>query len=299
MKHWQEFTYSASDGLRLAGRRYGWENRGSVPVVCLSGLSRNSRDFHELAMHLSTEAGTRRRVLTLDYRGRGRSQYDPNWQNYNLVVEADDVIQGLVAAGLQHAHFIGTSRGGLICMLLAGMRPGIMHSVILNDVGPEIAGAGLVRIKKSLEAEHTARDWADAAEQLKRAGERDFPNRSQSGWERHARMIYRENGNAHAGGKPGLVRDFDPKLGKTLAEIDLDSPLPTMWAQFAGLAKHPLMLIRGKNTDLLDETAVQKMAGMHPAMERMEIPDAGHVPDLGERPLAERIAAFLEANDTP
>lgn len=298
MEHWQEFVYSAFDGLKLSGRRYGWENRDAVPVVCLSGLSRNSRDFHELAMYLSSEAETRRRVLALDYRGRGNSQYDRNWQNYNLVVEADDVIQGLVAAGLHHAHFIGTSRGGLICMLLAGMRPGIMQSVVLNDVGPEIAGAGLVRIKKSLEADHTAKDWADAAEQLKLAGERDFPRRSQSDWERHARMIYRENGNAPARGKPGLVRDFDPKLGKTLAEIDLDSPLPTMWAQFAGLAKRPLMLIRGKNSDLLDEAAVQKMAGMHPSMERIEVPDAGHVPDLGESALAERIASFFDRNDT-
>ena len=134
--------------------------------------------------------------------------------------------------------------------------------------------------------------WA-ATERLKLAGERDFPRRSLSDWERHARMIYRENDK-----KPGLVRDFDPKLNKTLAEIDLDSPLPTMWAQFAGLAKHPLMLIRGKNTDLLEESTVQKMAEMHPGMERMEIADAGHVPDLGERPLAERVATFFEANDT-
>ena len=293
MEHWRELTYSASDGLKLSGRCYGWVNRAAVPVVCLSGLSRNSRDFHELALYLSAEAQTPRRVLTLDYRGRGRSQYDPNWQNYNLGIEADDAIQGLVAAGLQHGHFIGTSRGGLICMLLAAMRPGIMQSVILNDIGPEIAGAGLVRIKKTLEADHTARDWAEATERLKLAGERDFPKRSLSDWERHARMIYRENDK-----KPGLVRDFDPKLNKTLAEIDLDSPLPTMWAQFAGLVKHPLMLIRGKNTDLLEESTVQKMAEMHPGMERMEIADAGHVPDLGEKPLAERVAAFLDANDT-
>ena len=293
MQHWRELTYSAFDGLKLAGRCYGWENAKAVPVVCLSGLSRNSRDFHELAMYLSREAETKRRVLTLDYRGRGRSQYDANWQNYNPVIEADDAIQGMVAAGLQHAHFIGTSRGGLICMLLAAMRPGIMQSVILNDIGPEIAGAGLVRIKKTLEAAHSARDWADATERLKLAGERDFPTRSPADWERHARMIYRENDK----GKPGLLRDFDPKLNKTLAEIDLDSPLPTMWAQFAGLAKHPLMLIRGKNTDLLDESTVRKMAEMHPGMERIEVPDAGHVPDLGERPIAERVAAFLDKND--
>lgn len=293
MEHWQEFTYSAFDGLKLSGRRYGWHHTDRLPVVCLSGLSRNSRDFHELAVHLSGKADTPRRVLTLDYRGRGRSQYDADWQNYNPATEADDVIHGMVAAGLQHAHVIGTSRGGLICMLLAAMRPGIMQSVVLNDIGPEIAGAGLVRIKKTLEGDQTARDWADAAERLKLAGERDFPKRSLADWERHARMIFRVKED----GSRRLVRDFDPNLNKTLAEIDLDSPLPTMWPQFAGLANHPLMLIRGKNSDLLEEATARKMAEVHPRMEWVEVGDAGHVPDLGEPALAERIAAFFDRNE--
>ncbi|MCB1385755.1 MAG: alpha/beta hydrolase [Nitratireductor sp.] len=289
MQQWQDFTYSASDGLRLAGRQYGWAHRGAAPVVCLSGLSRNSADFHELALHLANHDETPRRVLTLDYRGRGKSAYDPNWENYSPVVEADDCIQGMTAAGLSHAHIVGTSRGGLIAMLLAGIRPGMMISVTLNDIGPELAGSGLVRIKKSLESDYVAESFEDAAERMKRAGERDFPKRSDADWLHHARKLYKEND----GRKGGVIRAYDRNLARTLAAIDLDSPLPTLWPQFAGLNKHPVLLLRGANTDLLEDATVERMRQVHPGMAFANLPDEGHAPDVGLPGTAERIAAFL------
>src|SRR5680860_1844526 len=100
MQAWQEFHYRSVDDLKLAGRKYGWNNHGNSAVVCLPGLTRNAADFHELAVHLSQDKTSPRRVLALDYRGRGLSQYDKNFNNYSILREAEDVLQGIVAAGL-------------------------------------------------------------------------------------------------------------------------------------------------------------------------------------------------------
>lgn len=287
MSDWQDFSYTSTDGLRLAGRKYGWENRNAMPVVCLSGLTRNSADFHDLAIHLSQKAEVKRRVLCLDYRGRGKSDYDKNWLNYSIFMEADDVVQGVTAAGLEHADFIGTSRGGLIIMLLAAMKPGLLSSVVMNDIGPEIDGPGLVRIKKMLEGStNSESDWKSAAETLKRFGSHEFPNRDDADWERQARLIYVEKD-----GK--LVKNYDPKLVNTMKAIDLDVRLPSMWPQFTGLRKIPLMLIRGNNTTLLAEKTVQQMTEIHPDMKIFNVPDQGHAPDLGTDGLPEKIEMFL------
>ncbi len=289
MTEWQEFRYSSTDGLALAGRKYGWENSGAQAVVCLPGLSRNSADFHELSMHLAYGAETGFRILCLDYRGRGNSQYDKNWGNYNVLREADDVIQGVVAAGLEHATFIGTSRGGLIIMALAAMKPGLLQAVVMNDIGPEIDGPGLVRIKKMIEGSKDPANWKEATDVARQIGKRDFPKRDDAEWERQARLIFKEEGNK-------LVRNYDPALMNTLKAIDLDVRLPTLWPQFTGLRQIPLMLIRGENTDLLLQTTVDKMREIHPAMGVITVADQGHAPDLGSEGLPEKIASFIMKN---
>ncbi len=285
-RQWEEFTYTSFDGLTLAGRKYGWQHRDALPVVCLAGLTRNSSDFHDLAVHLSQHAPTRRRVLCLDYRGRGMSSHDKNWENYNVLTEANDAVDGITAAGLEHAALVGTSRGGLIIMMLAAMKPAIMHKVVMNDVGPEIDGPGLVRIKKMMEGSLVASNWKDAAEALKSYGKRSFPKWSDDEWERQARLIYHEE-------KGRLVRNYDPKLLNVMRAVDLDARLPSLWPQFTGLRNIPLMLIRGENTDLLAEQTVEKMQEIHSKMKVVNVPDQGHAPDLGSAGLPEKIGAFL------
>lgn len=133
--------YSASDGLMLYVRDYGRDNPATAtsnPVVCLPGLTRNSADFHRLAISLSQSVEAPRRVLCFDYRGRGNSAWDNEKSNYNILVEADDILSGCAALGLKHADFIGTSRGALIIMALAAIRPAVLSAVILNDCGPVI-----------------------------------------------------------------------------------------------------------------------------------------------------------------
>ena len=165
--NWQQFVCSSSDGLKLAARKYGWHNQSPITVVCLAGLTRNSADFHELACFLSSEEGGAFWVFAIDYRGRGDSEYDRDWTNYDLLVEAADVVAMMDAAGLEHVHIIGTSRGGMIAMVLSATRPGMLKSVVLNDVGPVIDGAGLVRIKRSLENMRSPKNWPEAVEGLK------------------------------------------------------------------------------------------------------------------------------------
>jgi len=173
-------------------------------------------------------------------------------------------------------------------MALAAMKPGLMHKIVMNDVGPEIDGAGLVRTKKMIESAGDEGDWQAAANSIKAYGEHDFPNWTDEDWMKKARLIFREDGNR-------LVRDYDPKLINTLKAIDLDAPLPSLWPQFTGLRKMPLMLIRGANTHLLSQSTVEKMRSIHPAMEVVSIADQGHAPDLGSAGLPQRIEAFLAA----
>ncbi len=143
--------YDAPDGLKLYARVYEPAREvDSLPLVCLPGLTRNARDFHELALVLSEHPETPRRVISFDYRGRGLSAYDPDFTHYNIGTEAGDVIAGLGVLGIDRAVFLGTSRGGLIIHILAAIAPQLLAGVIFNDIGPEIAPAGLLQISQYL-----------------------------------------------------------------------------------------------------------------------------------------------------
>jgi len=283
---WTRFNYSAQDGMKLAARLYGWENRGPLPVICLAGLTRNSADFHELATYLAHKAPVRRRVFCPDYRGRGMSAWDENWENYNPLVETGDVLAGAAAAGIGEAVVVGTSRGGMIAMIISALRPGLMRGAVLNDVGPEIEGRGLVRIRNYVEKGRDFPSWRQAVEALRQTGESQFPRYSQDDWEKQAKLIFEQK-------KGSVVRRYDPRLTRTLASINLDNPLPAMWAQFSGLRAIPVLAIRGERSDLLTEETLEKMRAAHPGMRSITVADQGHAPDLGQPELAERIAAFV------
>lgn len=285
-----EHFYSAQDGLRLYARVYGDERLTVLPAICLPGLTRNSRDFHELALHLSRDSKIPRQVITFDFRGRGRSAYDAEWQNYNVLTEANDVLAGLTALGFAHGHFIGTSRGGLVMHVLAAMRPAVMKSGILNDVGPVIEGEGLTLIRAYLERAPKPKSW-DEARALQKAVLADpFPALGDGDIERMTQAIFRDEN-----GVP--VADFDPALLKTLMSVDLSAPLPEFWPQFVGLTAMPLMVLRGANSRLLSARTVAKMKEFCPHLETVEVPDQGHAPLLETGDLPKRITAFLAKAD--
>ena len=141
----EDIYYTSRDGLRLHARRYpasGGTGRHARPALCLPGLTRNGRDFHDLAVALSKRSHTPRTVYTIDYRGRGLSDFDPDWRNYALQTEMLDVIDFITLRGLHDAALIGTSRGGLITMLLASTQPTAIGAAVLNDIGPVIEHEG-------------------------------------------------------------------------------------------------------------------------------------------------------------
>lgn len=286
-----DFFYSANDGLELHARVYdAGAAAGALPVVCLPGLTRNARDFHELALHLSAGAATRRRVIAFDYRGRGLSARDRNWRNYDPLIEAGDVMAGLAALGVGHAAFVGTSRGGLIVFALAAMRPALLKAVVLNDIGPVVEGAGLVQIRAYLERAPRPRDMAEAAALQKAVQGTAFPALTDADWQRMAAAFYSEKN-----GRP--VADFDPALLKTLKGIDLSKPLPQAWPQFLALRAVPLMVIRGENSSLLSADTLREMAKQHPDMRSVTVSGQGHAPLLETAGLPDKISAFLDSAD--
>lgn len=281
-----DFFYSAPDGLKLHARVYEGGSSGALPVICLPGLTRNARDFHELALNLSQDATLARRVICFDYRGRGQSAYDPDWQNYDPMVETSDVMAGLTALGVEHGAFIGTSRGGLIIMALAAMRPALLKAVVLNDIGPVVEGAGLAQIRAYLERAPKPADFKEAVAIQRSAQQGIFTSLSDEDWERATRAIYRDEK-----GKP--VPDFDPALLKRLKGVDLSKALPELWPQFMGLAGIPVLAIRGANSKLLSAETLEEMKRRHPDLEAVTVAGQGHAPFLETAGLPRKIEAFL------
>ncbi|MBZ9905217.1 alpha/beta hydrolase [Mesorhizobium sp. BR115XR7A] len=282
-----DFFYAAPDGLRLHARVYGEANSAHWPVVCLPGLTRNARDFHELALYLSTRSAFARKVIAFDYRGRGQSAYDPDVSHYNVGVEAGDILAGLTALGIKQAAFIGTSRGGLIIHVLGAMQPAALKAIVLNDIGPVIEPAGLDHIRAYLDPTPRPKSRAETVDALRDTHSSDFPALASADWERMASALYRETDQ-------GLMPDFDPRLVETLAALDLSKKLPDLWAQFEALAVMPMLVIRGASSRLFSVETLEEMKKRHPNLEAITVEGQGHAPFLETGSLPIAVAAFLD-----
>jgi pimeloyl-ACP methyl ester carboxylesterase len=277
---------SAQDGLRLHVRTYGERTAARLPVMCLPGLTRTEADFEPLARALAGDAKRPRFVAALDSRGRGRSQHDRDPDNYNLAIELADVLAVLAALEFGPMVFIGTSRGGILTMLLAAARPTALAAAILNDVGPVIEGQGLMRIKSYVGKLPQPKTFAEGAEILRRLFDAQFPTLVEADWLNAAHLTWEERDGL-------LVTTHDPQLAKTLAGVDLDRPLQPLWAEFDALARVPLMVIRGANSDILSPTTVVEMQARRPDLVLVEVPDQGHPPLLRESETVSRIVDFI------
>ena len=274
---------SAPDGLRLHARCYGRRSTPALPVVCLPGLARTAEDFAALATALS---GDGRRVIALDYRGRGLSDYDRDPSRYNFQVELADVLAVITALDCQPAVFVGTSRGGILLMLLAAVRPTAIAGAVLNDIGPVIEPKGLMRIKGYVGKLPQPTSYEEGGEILRRLFDAQFPKLGRDDWLASAHRAFKlENG--------ALVPTYDVNLAKTLEGVDFDKPFPPLWKEFDALANIPLMVIRGANSDLLSTATVEAMAARRQAMDMLEVPDQGHAPLLAEADTIARIGDFV------
>ncbi|MBU2583582.1 MAG: alpha/beta hydrolase [Alphaproteobacteria bacterium] len=275
------------DGLRLYGRHYPATRSAKTPVLCLAGLTRNSKDFHDLASSLCS-GPEGRPVYTLDYRGRGKSDWDRNWKNYAVPIEALDVIDFLAFAELKEVAVVGTSRGGLVTMIMAALQPSSISSVVLNDIGPVIERDGLMRIAGYVGRVPLPRDWREARNVVRDVNKRSFTGLNDEMWDEIARQWYNEKR-----GKPSP--GYDPQLKYALSV--LDGPVPELWGQFEALKRVPVLVIRGQNTDLLSEKTIERMAQRHPRLERFTVPNEGHAPFLKDRPTQQVIAEFFDRAD--
>lgn len=285
----KERFVTAQDGLRLHVREDGPCTASALPVVCLPGLARTVADFDSLAPALAN-GDPPRRLIAIDSRGRGRSDYDKNPANYNLAVELGDVVGILTALEIGSAIFVGSSRGGLLTMLLAVAHPTAVAGAVLHDIGPVIEPKGLARIKSYVGKLPQPRDYADGAEILRRLFDAQFPKFTAEQWLAAAHRTWKNEGSK-------LLPTYDVRLSRTLAEIDIERPLPAMWNEFDALMRVPVLVIRGANSDILSAATAAAMAERHPGMEFVEIPDEGHVPTLDNPDLIQRIGEFLRICD--
>lgn len=286
--NFRELSLRVRDGLRLYARHYPAPGSDRKPVLCLAGLTRNSRDFHDLATHLS-QGPRARPVYTLDYRGRGKSDWDRNWKNYAVPVEALDVLDFLTFAELKEVAVIGTSRGGLVSMLMAAAQPSAISLVVLIDIGPVIERDGLMRIASYVGRVPLPRDWTEATNIARDVNKRSFPDIEERVWEEVARQWFNEKR-----GKP--APGYDPMLKNALSV--LDGPVPELWPQFEALTRVPVLVVRGENSDILSAETVARMAERHATLEQFTVPSQGHAPLLKDRATQEAIAMFIQRIDS-
>jgi pimeloyl-ACP methyl ester carboxylesterase len=286
MAQFDEITWRSADGLTLYARDYPGE-AGKTPVVCIHGLTRNSKDFEDLAPRIQA---TSRRVLVVDVRGRGRSDRDPIPQNYHPGTYATDIAALLAQQLIPQAIFIGTSMGGLITMVLAAFAPQAIAAAVLNDVGPELSPVGIARISGYVGQGKPVESWADAAAYIKSVNASAFPDATEDEWATFARRTFREEN-----GKP--VLDYDPDIALVF-KTDPDAPPvapPDMWPLFRALTTgRPVLLIRGGLSDLIDAPIAAKMREAASDMAYAEVPNVGHAPMLTEPEAWSAIEAFLE-----
>ena len=289
---YRELVFTSRDGLRLYARHYPALRSadGRRPVVCLPGLTRNGRDFHDFALALASHASAARDVYTVDYRGRGHSEWDPDWKNYAVPIEMLDVIDFMTFAGLTNAAIVGTSRGGLIAMIMAAAQPRLMGCVVMNDIGPVIERKGLTRISAYVGRMPLPRTWKEAAQLVGDMSRKAFPAVADSEWEPVARQWFNEKNGRPA---PG----YDPKLSHAMSV--LDKPAPALWPQFEAMKRVPLLVLRGETSDILSAETVDEMQRRHPACSAYTVKGQGHAPLLRDAATIASVREFLDLAEAP
>jgi pimeloyl-ACP methyl ester carboxylesterase len=278
---YREATFTSQDNLRLYFRDYGSADSERIPLLCLPGLTRNSHDFEGVAERYALE----RRVICPDYRGRGRSAYDPDWRNYQPGIYLNDLRHLLAALNVHRVVAIGTSMGGLLTMGLAVVMPTVLAGAVINDVGPAIDPEGLRRIVDYVGRDHPADDWDEAVAMLKTMMQSP-PTQDEDVWLDVARGSYRRGADGR------LHVDWDTTIVKPL--LQGGSEEYDLWRMFRALAGRPLLAIRGALSDVLSEATFERMAQEIPDLRRATVPGVGHAPTLSEKEAVLALDAFLE-----
>lgn len=285
MSQYQECYFELADGLRLYYRDYNLVGKDAPVIMCLHGVTRNSKDFEELAVHLASHW----RVIVPDIRGRGKTGYDDNWRNYQLAVYAQD--SWALADHLKVDRFclIGTSMGGLISMVMAAQQPQRVAALVLNDIGPQIAPQGMARIFGYMGETRSQCNLDEAVQRLRAISGPFFPDLAEEDWRKQALRAYKllENGC--------YVVDYDDHgVARALSEAAFPG---NPWEMFSSLDDIPLLVLRGELSDLLTEDIVARMLEINAALQEVIIPRVGHAPLLDEPESVHSIDRFLRKID--
>jgi pimeloyl-ACP methyl ester carboxylesterase len=283
MGSWSDRYWTSRDGLKLHYRDYsGPDDR--PPVLCLHGLTRNSRDFENLAERLSGDW----RVIAVDFRGRGLSDHDPVPSRYMPPTYAADVLLLLDELGIAEAVFVGTSLGGLVTMIVAGFAPQRIAAAVLNDVGPELSAEGIERIGGYVGQPLLFRDWDDAADKLSAKYGDVHPGYGRDQWLRYATRVARETGR-------GVEFDYDMAIAEPFRAMDdKTAGAGNAWPLLHALAGRPVLILRGEHSDLLTPQVAERMRDSIPGAELVTVPNVGHAPDFDEPESIAAVDRLLE-----
>ena len=274
--------FTVRDGLKLHYRDYpGSSDR--PPILCLHGLTRNSRDFAEFAERFSPQF----RVLSLEFRGRADSDYDPQPMRYNPLTYAGDVIEFLDSLGIDQAIFVGTSLGGLVTMTIAATQPQRIAATILNDIGPDVDMSGIERILSYVGKDVRFKSWDEAANTIASNYGAAFDRYTHDDWVKMAKRNCRE-----IDGEIGF--NYDMAIAEPFRASG-PAPQVDLWPLFNVLASKPLLVVRGGKSDLLTAETLTKMQAASPNVRVAVVEGVGHAPELNEPEAIEAIDAFLNS----
>lgn len=277
----RDVWYESHNGLQLYACDY-CPSAPAATILCMPGLTRNGKDFEPVVELLANNY----RVITVDLRGRGKSQWDPVSANYQPLSYVQDMFVLLDKLQLNEVVLLGTSLGGLMAMLMAAMHPEKITAMILNDIGPEINPEGLARIKSYVGKTQPADNWAEAMAQAQLLNQREFPDLSQQQWADFVRRLYREDST----GRP--VLDYDPAISQPMT-ASKEAVAPALWDVFQQIADKPMLLIRGALSDILTKPIVDKVMHIKPDIDYCCLENRGHTPLLSEPEAQRAIEQFL------
>ncbi|WP_417460903.1 alpha/beta fold hydrolase [Kordiimonas sp.] len=270
MAEYKDCFFTNTDGLKQHYRDYNTAGDDAPVVLCMPGLTRNPKDFSDIADHLADRC----RIIAIANRGRGKSDYDPDPSRYKPVTYVADVMELLGQLGISSVVAIGTSLGGLMTILIQALHPGTLKAAVINDIGPEVDPSGIARIKSYVGKGTPPESWAEAVEGVKRANAGVYPDFTEEDWRWYTHNLYED-----VGGKP--VMQYDPAISQNFESAD-DQSAPDLWPFFTAMHSIPTVVLRGELSDILSAPTLKRMANEHPDLVPVTVPNLGHVPLMRE-----------------
>ena len=273
-RDWSDQYWWSSDGVRLHARVYAGPDgtEGAPPILCMPGLARNARDFEMLAPHVARQ----RKVIVIEFRGRGESAFAKDPMTYVPLTYVQDVVAMLEELGIERFAAIGTSLGGLVAMLMAATLPGRLVGAVLNDVGPELQAAGLERIRDYIGAGGSQPTWMHAARSLAELNRAVYPDYEIHDWLRLTKRTHRLTAEGR------IVADYDKQIAAPLRAASSGDAAMDLWPVYRALGNIPLLILRGALSDILAQSAGEKMVAELPRARLVEVPGVGHAPTMDE-----------------